>query len=109
MAGRTLQCTVSSELVASKADVLLSDCLRIETTNKIILHPGAETKVNLSVHNTSSEGRMARVMANHDPRCVSVKIPTSEVYIAPGGKTSIYAIISPIVKNGQTTVSFDVI
>lgn len=108
MTGRTIQCTISSDLVATRPDALLSDCLRIETTSKIILHPGGEARVNLSVHNSSSEGRMGQVIANYDPRQVSVKIPTSGVYVAPGGKTAIYAIIIPVTPAGQAAVTFDV-
>lgn len=109
MAGRTVQCTISSDLVATRQDNLFSDCLRIETNTKLILHPNTETRINLAVYNTSSEGRMGHIMANHDPRCISVKIPTSDVYIAPGGKTTVFAIISPIEKNGQTTVTFEIV
>ena len=75
---------------------------------KIILHPGTETKINLAVYNTSSEGRMAHVLCNHDNRCISVKIPTAEVYVAPGGRTTIFAIVCPTVKTGQSTITFDV-
>lgn len=109
MAGKAIQCVISQDLVASRPDHLASDCLRVETTSKIILNPNTASRTNLCIHNTASEGRMAQIVANFDPRQLSVVVPTSSIYVAPGGKTVVYAIITPIISAGHGTITFDVI
>lgn len=108
MGQRILEVAVSPELAPTTADSLKTDCLRIETVKKIQLSPNTETKVNLTVHNTSTVGRMGQIIANFDAREVSVKVPNSQVYVAPEGKTVVYAIVSPLIKHGQSRIIFDV-
>lgn len=108
MASKTVNCIVSAELVATRPDALLSDCLRIEALNKVVMHPGNQTKINLAVHNSSTDGRMAQVIANYDPRLFMVTVPTSGVYVAGGGKTVIYAMITPLTSAGHAPITFDV-
>ena len=108
MAGKTTSCTISSDLLPTRPDTLLTDCLRIECPAKAVLHPGTQTRINLSIHNSSNDGRMGQVIANFDPRQVAVTIPTSGIYIAPGGKTTIFAIVTAVTSTGQASVTFDV-
>ncbi len=108
MASKTVKIIVSNDLVATKPDILFSDCLRVETANKVTLQPNQQTRVNLTVHNTSSLGRMAHLSSNFDSNLLSVRIPDSCVYIAPSGKTVTYAIITALVPAGMGSVSFDV-
>jgi hypothetical protein len=105
---RIIDVTVSPDLNPTVADTLRTDCLRIETAKKIYMAPNDETRVNLTVHNTSSVGRMGNIIANYDARELQVKIPNNQVYIAPEGKTMVYAIINCLIKNGRSKVSFDV-
>jgi len=109
MAQRMVNIIVSSDLSPTKPDFLSSDCLRIEATPKLQLAPHQDTKINLMIHNTSLVGRMGKVVANYDPREVKVKIPTSEVYVAPEGRTIVHAIIIPLIKDSQTKVVFDIL
>ena len=51
---------------------------------------------------------MGNIIANFDARELTVKIPNNQVYVAPEGKTMVYAIINALIKNGRTKVSFDV-
>jgi hypothetical protein len=108
MTQRMIDVAVSSDLSPTVADLLGSDCLRIETSSRIQLAPHKETRINLMVHNSSPVGRMGQIIANYDAREVIVKIPTSNIYVAPEGKTIVYAIISPLMKQGQTKIIFDV-
>lgn len=108
MGQRIVEIAVSPDLATTTADVLKTDCLRIEATKRVQLAPNKETRINLAVHNTSPVGRMGQIIANFDAREVTVKIPNSHVYIAPEGKTVVYAIIGPMIKNGQTRITFDV-
>lgn len=108
MAGKTINCTISPDLVPTRPDTLLSDCLRIECPGKVVLHPGTQSRVNLSVHNTASDGRMGQVIANFDPRQVTVTVPTAGVYVAPGGKTTVFAIVTAVAATGQASITFDV-
>jgi len=108
MPDRTLKIIISPDLVPTTADMLFSDCLRIETVSKVTLAPQKETRINLTVHNSSPNGRMAQIIANFDSRKIAVKVPNSTVYIAPEGKTVVYCIIIPLDKDGYSTVTFDV-
>lgn len=108
MTQRAIDVAVSNDLTPTNADLLGSDCLRIETTSRIQLAPHKETRINLMVHNTSHVGRMGQIIANYDAREIVVKIPTSSIYVSPEGKTAVYAIISPLMKHGQTKIIFDV-
>jgi hypothetical protein len=108
MGQRTIEVAVSSELAPTIADTLKTDCLRIETVKKIQLAPHSDTRINLTVHNTSHVGRMGQIIANFDAREAHVKIPNSHVYVAPDGQTVVYAIVSPLLKHGNTKITFDV-
>ena len=108
MGQRSIEVAVSPDLAPTAGDLLKTDCLRIETTKRVQLAPNSETRINLAVHNTSTVGRMGQIIANFDAREVSVKIPNSHVYVAPDGQTHVYAIISPLMKHGQTKITFDV-
>jgi hypothetical protein len=108
MTQRMIDVAVSPDLSPTTADLLGSDCMRIETSSRIQLAPHTETRINLMVHNSSPVGRMGQIIANYDSREVVVKIPTSNIYVAPEGKTIVYAIISPLLNHGQTKIIFDV-
>ena len=108
MGQRIVEIAVSPDLAPTTGDALKTDCLRIEATKRVQLAPNTEIRINLAVHNTSPVGRMGQIIANFDAREVSVKIPNSHVYVAPDGKTAVYAIISPMMKHGQTKITFDV-
>tara|TARA_B100000614_G_C14396723_1_gene432017 strand:- start:242 stop:571 length:330 start_codon:yes stop_codon:yes gene_type:complete len=105
---RIIDVTISPDLNPTTSDILRTDCLRIETSKKVYMEPNGETRVNLTVHNTTSVGRMGNIIANFDARELTVKIPNNQVYVAPEGKTMVYAIINALIKNGRTKVSFDV-
>ncbi len=108
MKQRMVEVVVSPDLNPTSSDLLGSDCLRIETISRIQLAPHKDTRINMMVHNTSPVGRMGQIIANYDAREVVVKIPTSNIYIAPEGKTVVYAIITPLIKIGKTKIIFDV-
>ncbi len=108
MGQRIIEVAVSPDLSPTTSDILKTDCLRIETSKRIQLSPNSETRINLAVHNTSVVGRMGQIIANFDAREVTVKIPNSHVYVAPDSQTHVYAIISPLIKHGQTKITFDV-
>ena len=108
MAQRMVDVAVNPDLSPTNADVLTTDCLRIETTSRIQLAPHSETRINLSVHNSSTVGRMGTIIANYDAREVIVKIPQSNIYVSPEGKTVVYAIVTPLIKQGQAKIVFDV-
>lgn len=108
MGQRIVEVAVSPDLSPTVADSLKTDCLRIEVTKKVHLSPHSETRINLAVHNTSTVGRMGQIIANFDARDLSVKIPNSQVYVAPEGKTVVYAIVNSIIKHGNTKITFDV-
>jgi hypothetical protein len=108
MGQKSIEVAVSPELAPTTGDALRTDCLRIETSKRVQLAPDTEIRINLAVHNTSPVGRMGQIIANFDAREVSVKIPNSQVYVAPDGKTVVYAIVSPMIKHGQTRITFDV-
>jgi len=108
MTTRKIDCVISQELVPTRPDALHSDCLRIEATNKVVLHPGVQTRINLTVHNSSLDGRMAQVVANYDARQCTVTIPTSAIYVHGSGRTVIYAVVTPLVTAGHVSLTFDV-
>lgn len=105
---KQLNLVISNDLVATRPDVLTSDCLRVECSSKVIVTPGVATRVNLTVHNTSpTNGRMAQLNAQFDNRLVSVHIPNSLVYIGPESKTVVYAIIHTLASSGSSVITFD--
>jgi hypothetical protein len=106
---RSITVIVSNDLVPNKPDLLLSDCLRIEMPDKVVLKPGVASQVNLMVHNTSNVGRQANLSANFDTRLVSVYIPDQKIYIGPNGKTATFAVITPRVPSGTAPIQFSVI
>ena len=53
MTQRMIDVAVSPDLSPTTADLLGSDCLRIETSSRIQLAPQKETRINLMVHNSS--------------------------------------------------------
>ncbi len=108
MKQRMIEVVVSPDLSPTSADLLGSDCLRIETVSRIQLSSHKDTRINLMVHNSSLIGRMGQVIANYDAREVIVKIPTANLYVAPEGKTVVYAIITPLIIKGKTKIIFDV-
>ena len=108
MGQRIVEVAVSPDLSPTASDILKTDCLRIETTKRVQIGPNSESRINLAVHNTSSVGRMGQIIANYDMREVVVKIPNSNVYVAPNSQTVVYAIITPLIKHGQTKLTFDV-
>jgi len=107
MANRQLTVVISEELVSTRPDVLLSDCLRVECTSRINITTGVATRVNLTIHNTSQTGRMAQLNAQFDNRIVNVHIPNSLVFVGPESKTVVYAIIYTLVQSGNSLVTFD--
>jgi hypothetical protein len=107
MANKQLSVIISNDLVTTRPDVLSSDCLRVECTNRVNVVAGVATRVNLAVHNTSQVGRMAQLNAQFDSRTVNVHIPNSLVYVGPEAKTVVYAIIHSLVPSGSSLVTFD--
>jgi hypothetical protein len=108
MTQRIVDVTVSADLSPTSSDNLPSGCLRVEATQKIQLAPNQDIKINLTIHNSSAVGRMGKLNATYDAREMLVRIPTTDVYVAPEGKTAIYAIISPLIQSGKTKIAFDV-
>ena len=108
MAHRNINVLISKDLVPTASDLLSSDTLVIECNPKLVVVPGQQTRINLTIRNTAMVGRMARVQANYDSRHFSVLIPNQEIYVGPDGKTMIYAIITPLISSGQNTITFDV-
>jgi len=108
MAHKPLHVVVSKDMIATVSDVLSSDCLQVECTNKIVTPPGTPTRVNIAIKNTSTVGRMARLQASYDSRMFTVIIPTQDVYIGPEGKTLIYAVVTPL-QAGQSSIGFDAV
>ena len=92
----------------TRSDSLFSDCLRVETATKIHLQHDEPLRINLSVYNSSSEGRMAKLTPVFNAKLVSVKIPNNYLYIAPDGKTTTYALITPLVVQGRGKISFNI-
>ena len=90
----------------SLPDKLVMDQLRLEMGKDRIIRPGGNSIVKLTVKNYSSLGRMAIVTASFDGNLMSVSIPHSMVYIAPGGATAIYAVISTFASSGVVNVTF---
>lgn len=107
MANKTVKCIISKDLVPTSPDMLTSDCLRVETPNKVILKPGELTRVNLTVYNSSSNGRIAHINASYDSRVVNVHIPDPSFYVAPEGQTVTYALIMPQSPTGDAVITFD--
>jgi len=108
MTQRIIDVTVSNDLSPTSSDKLPTGCLRVEATSKVQLASQQDIKINLMIHNSSPVGRMGVVSVNYDAREVIVRIPTANVYVAPEGKTAIYAIISPLIMSGRTKIAFDV-
>jgi len=106
MAHKNVNFIISADLMPSKPDLLLSDCLRVEVAPKVVLSPGKPTTINLTIHNTSSVGRIAHLRANFDSS-LRVTLADSEIYVAPGGATVTFAVVTPHVTEGRATVSFD--
>lgn len=107
MANKSVKCIISRDLVPTKPDLLTSDCLRVETPTKIVLKPGELTKINLTVYNSSTNGRIAHIKASYDSRVVNVHIPDPAFYVEPGGKTTTYALIMPQADTGNAVITFD--
>jgi hypothetical protein len=108
MSAKTVACVISQDMVPTRPDALTPDCLRVECTSRVVLHPGTQTRINLCIHNSSSEGRMGHVLANFDSRQVIVSIPDASVYISADGKTTIFALVTAIAASGQASITFDV-
>jgi hypothetical protein len=108
MAGKNVKFIISDGLIPSKPDVLLSDCLRIEIVGSMNLRPNQPSRLNLTVHTTSNTGRMAHLAATFDSRLISVNIPDAYLYVGPAGKTSTYAVVTPLVPGGVSQVNFGV-
>lgn len=108
MSVKSVKLIVSNDLVPTVSDKLPGDCLRIETTSKLIIKPNTDNKINLTIHNTSGIGRIAHIKANYDERFVRVHLTDAHIYVAPDGKTATQALIVPLVPGGQSLVRFDV-
>lgn len=107
MANKTVKCIISKDLVPTKPDLLTSECLRVETPSRIVLKPGELTKINLTVCNSSTNGRIAHIKASYDSRVVNIHIPDPAFYVAPGGQTTTYALIMPQAPSGDAVITFD--
>jgi len=107
MANKTVKCIISKDLVPSQPDLLTSECLRVETPDKIVLTPGSMTKINLTVYNSSTNGRIAHIKASYDSRVVNVHIPDPSFYVSPDGQTTTYALIMPQSPSGDAVITFD--
>jgi len=107
MANKSTKCIISGDLLPTKPDMLHSDCLRVEAPSKIVLSPREQTKVNLTIHNSSSTGRIAHIKASYDHNIVSVHIPDTAFYVAPGGQTTTYALVTPQAPTGDSVINFD--
>lgn len=108
MAHRNVSVSINRDIVPTKPDCLMTDCLRIEAVAKVMISPTEPGRINLAIHNSSSDGRIAHLKASYDPKLVKVTIADPQVYVAPGGKTITYAIISSNNISCNTLVSFEV-
>lgn len=108
MSSREVRLIVSKDLIPTKSDLLLSDCLQISCPSTVNLAYGKPTQVNLTISNGSSSGRMASLQANFNPREVTVSLPHTMVYVGPGCKTTVCALITCIINNGFSGVTFNV-
>lgn len=97
----------SEALHPTPSEKLATNVLRVECAKRIITGPGEATHLNICVHNNSSAGRMARIVASFKQTEVTVVIPNPLVYVAPNGKTIVQAIIRPLTAEGQTNVQFN--
>ena len=107
MANKTVKCIISKDLVPTRPDLLTFECLRVETPDKIVLTPGELTRINLTVHNSSTNGRIAHIKSSYDSRVVNVHMPDPTFYVAPGGQTTTYALIVPQARSGDAVITFD--
>lgn len=108
MASKQMTIVVSADQESTRPDVLSTDCLRVECSPRINVGPGVTSRINLTLHNTSPIGRMGHVSAKYNNKVIEVLIPNSLAYIGPDSKTVIYAIITPLVASGSSTVVFDI-
>lgn len=110
MADRTVSVAVSRDRLPTVSDHVPNDVLSIEPINPIILTPGHVTQINLIICNNSQIGRMARVSPYYDTASgVMVQIPEPHIYIAPQGRTLIYALIEARLNyTGNANINFRV-
>lgn len=108
MAGRNLTVVINPEQETSRSDILSSDCLRVECTGKVIIGRDASININLTVHNTSSVGRMGFLLASFDAKIVSVTIPNPAIYVGPDSKTVVGAVIKSLVPGGSCPITFNI-
>jgi len=108
MGQKTINVITSPELQAAPSEILKTDVLRIEAGTRVVTPPGSSHRINLTICNTSSVGRMATITASFDSNQISVHIPIPQIYVAPEGKTVVSAIVQMLVQSGQTNVLFSV-
>jgi len=98
----------SNGMESTMSERLPTDYLRIECTKRVVTTAGTMHRINLTVHNGSTVGRMARVLAVHDQLRANVIIDTPVVYVAPNGSTTIQAVIQPLIGEGLINVEFKI-
>ncbi len=108
MGQKTVNIITSPELQASPSEVLKTDVLRVEAGTRVVVPANTTHKINLTVFNTSSTGRMASIVATFDASKVSVHIPIALIYVAPEGKTVVCAVVQMLVSSGHTNIQFSV-
>jgi len=108
MGQKTINVITSPELQANPSEILKTDVLRIEAGSRVVTPPGSQHRINLTVYNSSSVGRIATISASFDSSRISVHIPIPQLYVAPEGKTVVTAVIQMLVQSGQTNVVFSV-
>jgi hypothetical protein len=105
---KTVNVITSAGLHATPSEILPSNVLRVECAKRIITGPAQATRLNICVHNNSSAGRMASLVATYDQTVMNVILGTPQVYVAPNGKTVVQAIIQPLVAEGSANIQFSV-
>ena len=105
MASKQLSAVISKE--QTQSDVLSSDCIRVECSNRVNIPPEGSTRINLVVYNTSTNGRMVQLSAQFDTKMINVHIPNSLIYVGPESKTVVFAIIHTLVQAGNCGITFD--
>jgi len=93
---------------ASASDALLTNSIRVEAGAAKNIKPGNQVRVNLTVKNYSSMGRMVRINASFNGSHVGVDIPIRDIYVAPEGSTTVYALIRTYAYVGLSDIVFAV-
>lgn len=110
MSVKNMGVSISEDRIPTKSDLLSSDCLFIECTDKIVIAPNTKVQVNLNIRNTSNTGRVATVFVLFDPSSgIRVQFSETKVYVGPESRTTIFVLLEALMNaRGNFNITFGV-